>query len=61
MDHHEQRVLPRGVVIGRLDQYAFDGRAVLGFPLHHFTRGEAEILVLGGDIGEVSRHKIGNW
>jgi hypothetical protein len=43
---------PWGIVIGGLDQDAFNGCAIGGLPLHHLARAQAVILILGGDFGE---------
>ncbi len=53
MNHHQQGIFARGVIIRRFDEYAFNGRPVRGVPPDHFPRSQAEILPLLAQIGQV--------
>ena len=55
MNHAEQRILLRRIEIGRLDQDAFDRRAVLALPGDDLARGERPVLDLIRHRGQLAR------
>src|ERR1044072_468351 len=57
MNNAEEWILLCGIEICRLNQHAFDRRAVITRPQNYFARAERECLRLGGRVGKLPRSK----